>query len=175
MEVRQKMPNSRSISPEAWTHAREALIFYFSRRHGVAQAEDLTQDTLTAVWSREDFEFAHDDDFLRVCLGFARHVSQAGYRQTQRHAGQELDANQSSPHHHAAGARATESRILLEEVRAIGSGHLRPQEWQLISHAANLGNGYIPSAAAALQAADANKFRVYLHRARRKLAGMTGW
>ena len=85
------MANCRSIPPAAWEHAREALIFYFSRRHGLTDAEDLAQDTLATLWSRDDDEFEKNDDFLRVCYGFARLVSQKGYRQAQKHAGDELD------------------------------------------------------------------------------------
>lgn len=171
------MPNSRTISPEAWGHAREALVFYFTRRHGSSQAEDLAQETLVALWGRDDFEFEKDEDFLRVCLGFARRVSQAGHRDVQRHSGKSMESEISSPQHHPDGVRATESRILLQEVTGVGRSQLRDQEWQLIQLAASLtSEGDANSElAVSLRASDANKFRVYLYRARKKLALATGW
>ena len=166
------MLNCRSIPPEAWARARESLVFYFSRRHGLSNAEDLAQQTLATIWSRVDYEFEKEDDFPRVCLGFARRISQEGFREAQRHSVGEPDHELSSPRHHAGGQAATESRILLEEVCRIGEAQLRDREWQLILQAANCDG---TPAAAELHLSDANKFRVYLFRARRKLQQATGW
>jgi DNA-directed RNA polymerase specialized sigma24 family protein len=171
------MPNSRTISPEAWGHAREALVFYFSRRNGSSQAEDLAQETLAAIWERDDFEFEKDEDFLRVCMGFARRISQAGFRDQKRHSGKIIQSDISAPTHHSDGARATESRILLEDILDAGKLQLREKDWELIQFAANLNgeDGQSAQRANHLHASDANKFRVYLFRARKKLAEATGW
>jgi hypothetical protein len=166
------MPNCRSIPPEAWARAREALVFYFSRRHGRSNAEDLEQETLATLWSRDDYEFEKEDDFPRVCLGFARRISQEGFREAQRHSPGEPDHEISSPRHHASGQAAVESRILLEEVCRIGESQLRDREWQLILRAASSAGA---PAVAESHRSDANKFRVYLFRARRKLRQATGW
>src|SRR5579864_726204 len=106
------MANCRSISPEAWAHARESLVFYFSRRHARSDAEDLAQETLLAVWNREDYEFEKEEDFLKVCYGFARRILLEGYRDAHRHAGSEMDPSHPAPQHEWSGQRATESRML---------------------------------------------------------------
>jgi len=165
------MPNCRSISPETWAHARESLVFYFSRRHARSDAEDLAQETLLAVWNREDYEFDREEDFLKVCYGFARHISKEGYRESQRHAGAPLDPALPAPQHDWSGPRATEARMLLEQVCEIGKSQLRDKDWQLIQQAA--GNDRA-SMAKELKLGDANNVRVHLHRARRKLAKLTG-
>ena len=165
------MANSRSISPEAWSHARESLIFYFSRRHARADAEDLAQETLLAVWNREDYEFDKEEDFLRVCYGFARHISKEGYREAYRQAAASVDESMPAPQHESSSARAMEARILLEKVCEIGRSQLHEKEWQIIEHAADSDRA---SMAKDLHMGDANNVRVRLHRARKKLAKLTG-
>jgi DNA-directed RNA polymerase specialized sigma24 family protein len=165
------MPTSRSISPETWAHVRDALVFYFTRRHGIAHAEDLAQETLAAVLGRDDYEFACEEDFPKVCLAFARRVSWTGYRARQREAGPLDFADATLPPGHHAGADAVEARILLDQVQAIAQQSLRDREWHLILEAAGLPSH--PSAAL-LRAAEPNRFRVYLFRARRKLAALAG-
>lgn len=165
------MANSRSISPEAWAHARESLIFYFSRRHARDDAEDLAQETLLTIWSREDYEFENEEDFLKVCYGFARHISKEGYRDSQRHTGAQLEPDLPAPQHERSGSRAIEARILLEKVCEIGRSKLMERDWQVIQQAAD---GDRATMAHELKLGDANNARVRLHRARRKLAKLTG-
>jgi hypothetical protein len=161
----------RSIKPEAWARAREALVFYFSRRHGSNRAQDLAQDTLANVWSRADYEFEKEEDFLRVCLGFARMISHTGYRQAQRDAEHvALVGEAPSPGHHSASARATEERILLQQICALGETQLRQQDWQLVVQAATE-DGPIEG----LSPPERNRLRVALHRARQKLEKVAGW
>jgi hypothetical protein len=160
----------RSISSTAWAHAREALIFYFIRRHGITNAEDLAQDTLTALLSREDFEFEKEEDFLRVCYAFAMHVSQAGYRKTRKHAGCEFDPAVHDPARRTQGLgvhtlNSAELNLLLDEVIRIGKTELNKNEWTAICAAAE-GNSL---------AAGSNRFRVQLFRARQKLVRLTNW
>lgn len=166
------MLSSRSMPPEAWAKAREALVFYFSRRHASDRAEDLAQETLTAVWNRGDYEFEKESDFPRVCLGFARLISQAGHRRAQRDLSQPSGVayEVAAPHEQAGGAGATESRILLEQVCQLGQARLRDRDWQLVLQAATAdsGSSHVP-------ADQRNKFRVSLHRARKRLEQITGW
>lgn len=167
------MLNSRCIRPDMWEHARQSLIFFFSRRHGVNQAEDLAQETLMTLWNREDYQFAREEEFLRVCYGFAGRILQQGYRQTQKHAGAELDPAAAEPVSELHGLEGIEIGIFLEEVRRIGKLELQDREWQLIRDAAAA-----PERGRASEdrsSSEANNERVRLHRARKKLARLTGW
>jgi DNA-directed RNA polymerase specialized sigma24 family protein len=166
------MPNCRSIPATAWEHARQALVFYFSRRHGIADAEDLAQEALATLWSRDDYEFEREEDFLRVCYGFARLVSMQGYRESQKHAGDELDAAAPAATHSDGSANQTEMRILLDQVCRVGGSKLNDKDWELIQCAADSDRTTI---AHTLNLGDANNVRVRLHRARKKLAQLTGW
>lgn len=166
------MPNCRSIPPTAWEHARQALIFYFSRRHGLSDAEDLAQETLATLWSRDNYEFEKEEDFLRVCYGFARLILQKGYREAQKHAGEELDPATPAAAHDIGGPIETETRILLAQICQVGASQLQEKEWQLIEQAALSDRATIASE---LNMGDANNVRVRLHRARKKLARLTGW
>jgi DNA-directed RNA polymerase specialized sigma24 family protein len=166
------MPNCRSISPQAWEHAREALVFYFSRRHGLADAEDLAQDTLAAIWSRADFEFEKEEDFLRVCYGFAGRILQSGYRQTRKHTASELDPAIPDPARTAYGMNSTEIGLLLDQVIQIGETHLREKDWEVIRTAASADG---PMTDSQSSSDNGNSFRVRLSRARKKLVQLTGW
>jgi DNA-directed RNA polymerase specialized sigma24 family protein len=166
------MPNCRSISPQAWEHAREALVFYFSRRHGVADAEDLAQDTLAALWSRADFEFEKEEDFLRVCYGFAGRVLQSGYRRTRKHTASALNPAIPDPPRTAFGLNSTEMGLLLDQVIQIGEKNLREKDWEVIQTAASVDG---PRTDLRGSSDTGNVFRVRLSRARRKLVELTGW
>src|SRR5450432_4212962 len=113
------MPNSRSIEPEAWEQARSALVFYFSRRHGFTNAEDLAQETLAALWKRDDFEFARAEDFLRICYAFARRISQSGGRDARKHAGEELDPAAPGREASMEGLSGAALELLVREVLEI--------------------------------------------------------
>lgn len=169
------MPNCRSIPPAVWEHVRQALVFYFSRRHGITNAEDLAHETIAAVLTREDFEFACQEDFLRVCYGFAGRVSQNGYRQTRKHAGDSAAVD-------SIASQALQSRtvtlsppemaILLQEVLQAGESRLSTTDWQLIREASSTDRATL---ARDMKLGDANNVRVRLFRARKKLAKLTGW
>lgn len=165
------MLNCRSISPETWTHARESLVFYFSRRHARTDAEDLAQETLLTIWNRKDYEFEHEEDFLKVCYGFARHKLKEGYRETMRHCAGELEADLPAPQHEWGSQRATESRMLLAQVCEIGQSQLQEKEWRIIQETASLDRA---TKIQHMNLGDAGKVRVRLHRARKKLAKLVG-
>ena len=166
------MLNCRSIPPKTWEHARQALVFYFSRRHSSWRAEDLAQETLTVILSREDYRFEKEEDFLRVCYGFAAHVLQAARREPVDVPANELGSGTADRRTGAPGLKNTEVSVYLNEVLALGREQLRESDWQLIREATlregerRQGDG---------DRALANKARVKLHRARRKLAELTGW
>jgi DNA-directed RNA polymerase specialized sigma24 family protein len=160
------------MPPDAWQQARKALVFYFSRRHGLMNAEDLAQETLSAMLSRDDYEFQSSTEFLQVCYGFARKISQEGIRKTRKHAAEPLDPAAVAPAHYANSMKATEMGILLDEVYKVGKANLSEKEWRLIELAAESDRGTL---AVSLEMGNANNVRVHLHRARRKLAMLTGW
>ena len=165
------MPTSRSIPPEAWAHAREAVRRYFVSRQCSMNAEDLAQTTLLKVWEREDYEFTLMEDFLRVCLGFARMVALEHQRlRLREHAPLDFDAP--APAHSADSHRAMDARMQLEDVCRTGEANLKREDWQMICDAAAAGDAVV---APAESAAEANRRRVSLHRARRKLGFLTGW
>ena len=167
------MLNSRSIPPELWEQARQSLVFYFLRRHGSSNAEDLAQETLMAIWNREDYIFEREEDFLRVCYGFAARISQWGHRQAQKHAAEGLDpALTPSPAGDLRGLTGMEVRIFLDEVCRVGESALADEDWKLIQSAAVGDRAGLP---VLFNLGDANNLRVYLHRIRRKLARLTGW
>ena len=165
------MPNCRSISPETWAHARECLVFYFSRRHGRSNAEDLAQETLLSIWNREDYEFESEEDFLKVCYGFARRISKVGYREARHHDGNVADDSLSAPQHEWGSQRATESRMLLAQVWEIGRSQLLEKEWRIIQQATDSDGAAI---AQGPNIENGSNARVRLHRARKKLAKLVG-
>jgi DNA-directed RNA polymerase specialized sigma24 family protein len=165
------MATCRSIPSAVWSHAHAALVFYFSRRHGYSNAEDLAQETLTAILARDDFEFEKEEDFLKVCYGFASRISQTGYRRAKKHAAAPLTPD-SGPGGYSAQLSAPEAGVLLDEVIRTAKGSLSADDWHLIREAADTDRATM---AERLKLGDANNVRVRLHRARRKLARLTGW
>jgi len=167
------MLTCRSISAANWEHARQTLVFYFSRRHQRADAEDLAHDTLAALWDRNTYEFEREEDFLRVCFGFARQVMKAGFRKALKHAGEELDEQSAAPPGaNAFGLNHAEMAVFLREVVEVGKSELRREDWDAIRIGSEPAR---PGAAAEIGDGDANRGRVRLHRARRKLARLAGW
>jgi RNA polymerase sigma factor (sigma-70 family) len=166
------MTNCRSIEPSAWEHARQALTFYFSRRHGFDHAEDLAQETLTRLWSRADFQFEKEEDFLKVCYGFAQKVSYRARRHAGRHTAESLDYLATEPADPGPGPEAAESKIHLQQILKIGRTQLQEEEWQLLRDSVRFDRSTI---ARRLNLGNANRVRVKLYRARKKLAMLTGW
>jgi len=162
--------NCRDMPPEAWARALNKLIFYFSRRHGVENAADLAQQTLLAVLQRPDFEFEKEEDFQAVCYGFANRVGLAASRRREKTATVPFDATVPDPESFQ-GPEAPECAVFLDEVRKAGE-QLEERDWELIQKAAA---AQIEGDAYAFAPEEANSLRVRLHRARRKLAKITGW
>jgi DNA-directed RNA polymerase specialized sigma24 family protein len=154
-----------------WEHAHEALVFYFSRRHGFHNAEDLAQETLAAILTREDFEFEKDEDFLKICYGFASRISLTAYRRARKQAADPLDPESGGSSAKGLRLGASEARVMLDEVIRTAKSHLNPGDWSLIQQAA----ADRLTAVEHLSAGTPNNARVRLHRARRKLARLTGW
>ncbi len=166
------MPTCRDISPKLWEHARQALIFYFSRRQRAANAEDLAQETLTVLWSRDDYIFEKEEDFLRVCYGFASRILQRDFRMQHRNRTEPLSIVDAVAGQQTSSLKPVETSVLLDEVLKIGSTALREGDWTLIKEA--LTNN--PSGMPGVDNPNvANKIRVRLSRARSRLARATGW
>lgn len=159
------MPNSRSIPPETWVHASKALIYFF-RGKGVLNPEDLAQETLMKVWSREDYEFENQDDFLKVCYGFAKKILLEGYRVSRKHAAEESGCAVESRLKGIQGLEGNEVRVFLEEVCLRADAELQEEEWAAIQAAIDRDSQGHPVE---------GKERVRLYRARKKLAKLTGW
>lgn len=166
------MLNCRSVSPTTWEHARQALVFYFSRRHGLSTAEDLAHETLVNILSREDYQFEKEEDFLRVCYGFANHVLQTARREAAKRAENSLVSDVAAAGAETQGLTDAEINVFLDEVLRLGRHQLREIDWQLIQQSTALDGD---RSTAAVDPAKANSARVKLHRARRKLALLTGW
>ena len=160
------MLTSRSISPELWVYARRCLVYYFTHRHGASNAEDLAQETLLAVWGREDYPFEKEEDFLKVCYGFARNIRQQGIRVQQKHEAGELTSEVECPSPKVKGMQHQEVQIFLDEVRERAEAELLADELALIVEAMKR-DGHDPPLS--------TRFRVKLHRARKKLEKITGW
>jgi len=165
------MANCRSISPETWTQAREALVFYFSRRGLSGDAEDLAQETIKALWSRGDYEFQREEDFLRVCYGFARRVLQQGRRAAKKQGVDELDPSVAAPFSRAGALQGAEVSVYLKEIQRIGAASLEDHEWKLIQEAVSEDYGAF---SARFPSADRSRIRVSLYRARKALARLAG-
>jgi DNA-directed RNA polymerase specialized sigma24 family protein len=164
--------NCRSIPKETWEHVRQALTFYFSRRHCREDAEDLAQETLLAIWNRGDYEFEKEEDFPRVCYAFAGRILMARRRNVQRYQYVELDPAMSGSQEPVAGLKPSELSVFLDELQEVGRSRLKDREWQLIYESMD---SDAVAATEKLNAREAGNLRVYLHRARKKLARLSGW
>jgi DNA-directed RNA polymerase specialized sigma24 family protein len=164
--------NCRSIPHETWEHVRRSLFFYFSRRRLRNDADDLTQETLYAVWNRHDYEFEKEEDFPRICHAFARLILKSRLRAQTRLPAAELDPSMAEPQADIAGMNSSEMAVYLDQVRQMGRSRLNDREWRLIEDAMEADGA---SAAASQDPRKGGNLRVYLHRARKKLARISGW
>jgi hypothetical protein len=164
------MPTSRSIPESSWEHARKALIFYFTH-HGAANAEDLAQETLSELWRRDDYEFKKEGDFPRVCYAFARLILMADWRRERKRESAELAHCQQAPVYSAIHLNRAELATYLEEVMEAGRAKLSARDWNVIQDSVTDDSGSEGTA----DANEANKARVQLHRARRRLGRLIGW
>lgn len=159
------MPNCRSIPTAKWVHVHKALIYFFTGK-GVSNPEDMAQETLMTVWSREDYQFENEDDFLKVCYGFARNILREGYRADRKHAAEELDLSVESRVQRIQGLAGNEVSVFLEEVWRRADAELDEEERAAIQAAIDRDSQDHPVD---------SKGRVRLYRARKKLAKLTGW
>lgn len=164
------MPTSRSIPENSWEHARRALVFYFMH-HGAANAEDLAQETLSELWRRDDYQFQEEGDFLRVCYAFARLILMTEWRRERKRESAEAAHSERTPVYSVIRLHPAELAAYLEEVLEAGRAQLSPRDWSVIQASVKDDSG----GAAAADANEANRTRVQLHRARRKLRRLIGW
>jgi hypothetical protein len=160
------MLNSHSIPSELWAQARERLIFFFSRRLGLQNAEDLAHNTLLAIWVRNDFEFIEEEDFFKVCYGFARNILLEGYRDMKNQESVELHPEMKQKILGVQGLQGSEAAAFLREVIKCGEELFDTEEWALIEAATNRDANDAPIS---------SQHRTKMHRIRKKLAELTGW
>jgi len=160
------MVDSRFIPIELWIEARKSLIFFFSRRLGLQNAEDLAQHTLMVILSREDYEFAREEDFPKVCYGFAKKILREVYRDTKDRECVALDPEIEERVLGVQGLKGAEAAAFLEEVKRYGQEMLDTEEWALIEAVANRDEDDAPAT---------GKIRTQVHRIRKRLAKITGW
>ncbi len=158
------MAGSRSIPHERWIEARQRLIAYFSRR-GLANAEDLAQETLFAIWQR-DYPCESTEDFPKICYGFARNIMKEALREAGR--GIEEFSEESPPPHmeHRKHFSDAETLLFLKEIQHAAASKLTPDEWAAIQEAMSRSKDAPPMP---------GRLRVQLYRARQKLARIAGW
>jgi DNA-directed RNA polymerase specialized sigma24 family protein len=128
--------------------------------------EDLAQETLMTVWSREDYQFENEDDFLRVCYGFAKKILLEGYRISRKHAAEGFALAVESRVRRIQGLERNEVSVFLGEVCRRADAELQEEEWAAIQAAIDRDSQDQPVE---------GKQRVRLYRARKKLAKLTGW
>ena len=165
------MPNSRSIPDALWAQARRRLVFYFAHR-GFANAEDLAHDTLAELLRREDYQFQQDEDFLKICYGFASRVLKAASRLKGMRATEEVDESRNATTRNSFGLNRAEMAVFLNEVIVAAQTELSPSDWQIVQEYAT---GDTDERKSKMSPQAANRIRVRLHRARRKLGRITGW
>jgi hypothetical protein len=118
------------------------------------------------VWSREDYQFEKEHDFLKVCYGFAKKILLEGDRLSRKHGAEELGPSAKSRVQDVRGLKGSEVSVFLEEVCRRADAELHEEERAAIE------------AAIARDSQDHpvdTKGRVRLYRARKKLAKLTGW
>lgn len=164
------MLTCRSIPPELWEQARERLIYFFSRRHAADNAEDLAQETLAVVLSRDDYVFEKREDFLKVCIGFARFVLKQHYRRSSKET-EPFDEGTPARVARVRGLSGPEIGLFVEDVQRIASSEF-PEQRALLDPDEPDG---LTGATASGSKENANRLRVQLHRLRKKLGRLTGW
>src|SRR5260370_32712539 len=122
------MLNCMSVPQEPWVHASKAL-FYFFLGKGVSNPEDLAQETLMTVLSREDYQFEKAEDFLKVCYGFAKNILLEGYRANRKHAAGDSVPAVESRVKGIQGLEGNEVSVFLEEVCRRADSELQEYEW----------------------------------------------
>jgi DNA-directed RNA polymerase specialized sigma24 family protein len=158
------MASSRSIPHELWVDARQRLIAYFSRR-GLTNAEDLAQETLFTLWQR-DYPCDKEEDFPKICYGFARNIMQAALREAGHGIEEFSEENPPASMEQRKHFSDAETLLLLKEIEQIAASKLAPDEWAAIQQAMSRGKDAPPMP---------GRLRVLLYRARQKLAHVAGW
>ena len=166
--------NCRDIPPQVWSHAREAIFVFFSRRLGVERADEVAQATLLAVWKRDDYLFGAEEDFLKVCLGFAKRVAPELARNELRRSMDTLDFDTAAPSARIGCLEGVETNIYLAQTVRLGSQQLSDLEWKLTNRS-TVCSGDELIAEFPDEFKNVEALRVQLFRARRKLRKIVGW
>ncbi len=162
----------RDIPPHVWAQAEEAVINYLALRLGVHNATDVAQDTMLTVLRRSDFEFEKEEDFLRVCLGFAKRVGPESRRSAERRATDVLTSEPPDQASGIAGLDGPEVAIYLKEMLALGKQHLSERDYRLLERATVCDGKELM---AEFDFPNVQTMRVHLYRIRKELAKLGGW
>jgi hypothetical protein len=170
------MITCRDIPPEVWAMAYDALVRHFTGAYAVARspsvsADDLAQDTLVAILRRSDYRFDCSENFLKVCLAFARNIESQNWREVNRRSMERLDFDTPMRSAGASGLEGAEVATFLQEVLRVGKEVLAEKDWQLLNRATVCTGSEL---AAEFGFKDAQSLRVYLHRLRKSFAKMVG-
>jgi hypothetical protein len=162
------MATCRDIPPEKWGQASDALIRFFSQRGFAADAEDLTQRALTAMLASRSLDIDHADNFIRVCYGFGHNILHEARRERLRKSREVSEAAIPPPATPRPGMQDADSARFLEQVVEIGRAQLSESDRKVLEDL------IAENEKEAVSGAEANRFRVQLHRFRKKLAKLTG-
>ncbi len=162
----------RDVSQKSWEQARAALIFYFQKRVGFQKAEDLAQQTIERILTKEEFTFEQESDFLRVCLGFAAKIRFEEYRKETKRQERSLEDCPAATGLQTQTREKPEIRIYLEEVLRIAKKNLRNKDWSFLEEEMEL---FASHSTETLNAAEQNRLRVRRHRLREKLQKLLNW
>lgn len=149
-------------------------MYFMRRERDMEDVEDLVQQTLAAIWRRDDYQFEGEDQFIRVCFGFAAFIQKAHLRDQHRNivnrGSQEIAASATT----TCGLNATEMEIFADQVKRVAEAKLNAEEWQTIQSALSADLGETTEVDHGILG-NANAMRVRLYRVRKKLARLVGW
>jgi DNA-directed RNA polymerase specialized sigma24 family protein len=163
------MISCRSIPEVEWADAKQKLCFFFSRRHRRPDAEDLAQETLFWVWQR-NLPIEKQEDFLRLCHGFANKILLSAIRNGIRHGHAPLKFDVAAPEPEIQGLTGAEVQVIVAEILRIGSEQLSARDLQLLGEMADA-----DQQDPADRTAKSGKERLQQHRLRKKLMKIVGW
>jgi DNA-directed RNA polymerase specialized sigma24 family protein len=160
------MLDCRSIPDALWEEASKRMFFFFLHHLGSENADELAQETLLAVWKRKDYKFEKEEDFLKVCHGFARKILLQAIKKKYELKPIELDPDTARKTSGPPGLEGAEVTAFLKEVWEISKWRLDEEERSLIESVIKRDRNDRPLS---------GRDRIRLYRLRKKLAKIIGW